>query len=68
MSDSNLFYDRKVEKLELLLKKFAEENDVLKEQNIEIQANIEEIKKEIAFSFDEVKSVLGVLKSKLNLK
>jgi len=67
MSDSNQFYDRKIEILEQLLDQFGKDNDTLKTQNEEIQASIDEIKKEIAFSFDEVKTVLGVLKEKLKL-
>jgi len=67
MSDSNPFYDRKIENLEKLLEQFASDNNKLKTQNDEIQGDIEEIKKEIAFSFDEVKTVLGVLKEKLKL-
>ena len=67
MSDSNPFYDRKIENLEKLLERFSQDNDTLMKQNNEIQADIEEIKKEIAFSFDEVKTVLSVLKEKLKL-
>lgn len=67
MSDSNPFYDRKIDNLEKLLQQFAKDNDLLKSQNDTIQSDIEEIKKEIAFSFDEVKTVLGVLKEKLKL-
>jgi hypothetical protein len=67
MSESNPFYDRKIENLEKLLSQFASDNDTLKAQNEEIQNNIADIKKEIAFSFDEVKTVLSVLKEKLKL-
>jgi len=67
MSESNPFYDRKIENLEKLLDQFGKDNDTLKTQNEEIQADIDEVKREIAFSFDEVKTVLGVLKEKLKI-
>lgn len=67
MSDSNPFYDRKIENLEKMLTQFSADNDTLKAQNEEIQNSISEIKKDIALSFDEVKSCLGVLKEKLKL-
>jgi len=64
---SNAFYDRKILNLEKQLNQLNEDNTDLQNQNNEIQEYVNDIKKEIAVNFDEIKGVLDGLKSKLKM-
>ena len=64
----NQLYDRRLQQLENQLEKFIKDNNELQVQNDEMKEHIQDIEKEIAVNFDEIKIVLDGLKEKLKSK